>query len=184
METTLTTTRQKMQKSITALGDALAKIRTGRAHAGLLDGISVNCYGAAMPLAQVASVTASDSTTLLVSVWDGQNTAAVEKAIRTSDLQVNPAASGQSIRVPLPPLSEERRRDLVKLVNKEAEETKISLRGARRDGLDEIRAAVKNKDIGEDEGKRHEQEVEKLTSEMITRIDGMTADKQKELMTL
>lgn len=181
---TIKTTRETMQKSISALATALAKIRTGRAHAGMLDGISVNCYDSSMPLAQVATVTVSDSTSLMVAVWDKQNTAAVEKAIRTSDLQVNPAVTGSNIRVPLPPLSEERRKDLVKLVNKEAEEAKISLRNARRDGLDTIKAAVKNKEMGEDDGKRLEQEVQKVLTEMTQKIDTMVGDKQKELMTL
>lgn len=174
----------RLEKTIAALGEALGKIRSGRAHAGLLDGVMVNCYGSDMPLAQLATVSAADSRTLMVAVWDRQNAAAVEKAIRDSDLGVNPAASGTSIRVSLPPLSEERRRDLTKVVGREAEEAKVAARNIRRDAVAEVKAAVKDKNIGEDEGRRLEQEVDKNVKEAIGRIDKIAADKQQELMTV
>ena len=174
----------KMERSVQALAEALAKIRTGRAHTGLLDGVTVSCYGANMPLAQVATVSASETTALVVTVWDKQNVEAVEKAIRAADLGVNPVSAGTNIRVPIPPLSEERRQEVVKMVGKEAEETKISLRNTRRDGLAEIKNAVKNKEIGEDEGNRLEREVENLLSRVSKRVDEMVADKRKDLMTI
>lgn len=174
----------RMEKTISAFSEALGKIRSGRAHGGLLDNISVNCYGSDMPLAQLATVSVSDPRTLMVAVWDKQNTEAVEKAIRDSDLGVNPAASGQSVRVSLPPLSEERRRELGKVVGREAEEARVAARNIRRDLATEVKNAVKNKEIGEDEGKRFEQEVEKITKETIARIDKLAAEKQQELMTV
>lgn len=177
-------TAARMEKTVAVLTEGLGKLRSGRAHSGLLDAILVNCYGSEMPLAQLASVSASDARTLTVAVWDKQNAEAVEKAIRDSDLGVNPAASGQSIRVPLPPLSEERRREMTKVVGREAEEARVAVRNIRRDAVGEIKTAVKNKEIGEDEGKRGEQEVEKLTKDTIARIDKIAADKQQELMTV
>lgn len=173
-----------MEKTVAALTEALGKIRSGRAHSGLLDNIMVNCYGSEMPLSQLATVSASDARTLMVAVWDKQNAEAIEKAIRESDLGVNPAASGQSIRVPLPPLSEERRAQLGKVVGKEAEEARVAVRNIRRDAVADIKAAVKNKEIGEDEGRRGEQEVEKATKETVSRIDQLAAEKQQELMTV
>ena len=177
-------TSARMEKTLAVLAEGLGKIRSGRAHSGLLDSISVNCYGSEMPLAQLASVSVSDPRTLMVAVWDKQNAEAVEKAIRDSDLGVNPAASGQSIRVALPPLSEERRREMGKVVGREAEEARVAVRNIRRDAVGELKAAVKNKDIGEDEGKRGEAEVEKITKETIARIDKTAAEKQQELMTV
>ena len=180
METTEIATR--MQKTLDALREDLAKIRSGRAHAGLLDGVQVNCYGADMPLSQLATVFIVDAHTLVVSVWDKQNTATVEKAIRDSDIGVNPATEGETIRVSLPLLSEERRRDLVKLVNKETEAARIAARNIRRDVLANIKAAVKNKEMGEDDGKRLEQGVQKETNAVMALIDSISIDKQKELM--
>lgn len=174
----------KMERSTTALADALAKIRTGRAHTGLLDGVVVACYGANMPLAQVATVSASDTTALQVTVWDKNNVEAVERAIRAAELGVNPTSAGAVIRIPIPPLSEERRQELVKMVGREAEDTKISLRNTRRDSIAEIKAAIKDKAIGEDDGKRLTQEVENLLGKVSKRVDAMVADKQKELMTI
>lgn len=174
----------RMEKTVSALAEALGKIRSGRAHAGLLDSVAVNCYGSDMPLAQLATVSVADPRTLMVAVWDKQNVAAVEKAIRDSDLGVNPAASGQSIRVGLPPLSEERRREMGKIVGREAEEARVAARNIRRDAVAEVKAAVKSKEIGEDEGRRGEQEVEKIAKETISQIDALASDKQKELMTV
>ena len=177
-------TSVRMEKTVAALAEALGKIRSGRAHSGLLDSVTVNCYGNELPLAQLATVSVNDPRTLKVNVWDRQNIAAVEKAIRDSDLGLNPAASGNDIRVPLPPLSEERRREMGKIVSKEAEEARVAVRNIRRDSVAEVKNAVKNKEVGEDEGKRGEQEIEKITKDTVGRIDKLAADKQKELMTV
>ena len=174
----------RMEKTVAAFVDALGKIRSGRAHGGLLDSVLVNCYGSDMPLSQLATVSVADPRTLMVAVWDKQNAAAVEKAIRDSDLGVNPAASGQSIRVALPPLSEERRREMGKIVSREAEEARVALRNIRRDAVTEIKAAVKKKEMGEDDGRRQEQEIDKVTKDFISRIDKIAVDKQQELMTV
>ncbi|MCH9705062.1 MAG: ribosome recycling factor [Proteobacteria bacterium] len=177
-------TSSRMDKTVAALVEALGKIRSGRAHGGLLDNIMVNCYGSDMPLAQLATVSVSDARTLTVMVWDKQNAAAAEKAIRDSDLGVNPAASGLNIRVTMPDLSEERRRDLGKVVGREAEEARIAVRNIRRDAVAEVKTAVKDKEIGEDEGRRLEQEIEKSTKEAVGKIDKLATDKQQELMTV
>lgn len=172
----------RMQKTVEALSANLAKIRSGRAHVGLLDSVSVNCYGADMPLSQLATVSVADSRVLLISVWDRQNVAAVEKAVRESALGVQPIAAGETIRAVLPSLSEERRRELVKVVGKEAEDARVAVRNIRRDALSAIKAAVKNKDIGEDEGRRLEQQAQKTTDGAMEQIESVVDKKQKELM--
>lgn len=180
---TLNTVSEKTNKTFAAFVANLGKIRSGRAHAGLLDHIVVNNYGTDMPLAHLAAVAVADARNLMVTVWDRQNTAAVEKAIRDSDLGVNPVSAEQNIRVSLPVLSEERRRDLTKIVGKEAEETRIAIRNIRREALAELKAALKEKTLGEDEKKRLEQEVQKIIDGVMQKIDRASADKQKELMT-
>ena len=176
--------RSRMQKTADALQADLAKVRTGRAHAGLLDAVAVAAYGAQTPLNQVASVSVADSRTLVVSPWDPQNAPAIEKAVRESDLGVNPAMEGQRIRVNLPQLSEERRRDLVKIVGKEAETARVAARNIRRDAVAEVKKQVKNGDIGEDEGRRLENEIQKITDDAVRKMDEIAEEKQRELMTV
>lgn len=174
----------RLEKAVAALVDNLSKLRSNRAHAGLLDGIMVSCYGADMPLAQLATVAIMDAKTLTAMVWDKQNVAAVEKAIRDSDLGINPVASGQNIRIPMPILSEERRKELVKLVSKELEKTKIAVRKIRHDELDQLKASVKDKSLSEDESKRLEKNLQKLVDESNTKMESIVATKQKDLMTV
>ena len=174
--------RNRMQKTAEALQSDLAKVRTGRAHAGLLDAVVVNAYGAQTPLAQVATVSISDPRTLVIAPWDPQNAAAIEKAVRESDLGVNPAMEGQRIRVNLPQLSEERRRDLVKIVGKEAETARVAARNIRRDAVAEVKKQVKSGDIGEDEGRRLEAEIQKITDDSVRKMDESAEAKQRELM--
>jgi ribosome recycling factor len=180
----INTAAARMQKTAANLAENLGKIRSGRAHAGMLDNIVADCYGAETPIAHVATVAVADSRTLSVTVWDKQNVAAVEKAIRNSDLGVNPAASGQTLRVPLPPLSEERRLEMTKIVGRETEDSRVAARNIRRDALAAIKGAVKDKSMGEDEGKRLEHEAQTLTDKTIKQMEEMAAAKQKELMTV
>ena len=176
--------RSRMLKTADALQTDLAKIRGGRAHAGLLDDVTVIAYGVETPLAQTASVAVADHRTLVISPWDPKNAPAIEKAVRESDLGVNPAAEGQRIRVHLPQLSEERRRHLVKLVGKEAETARVAARNIRRDAVAEIKKQVKNGDIGEDQGHRLENEIQKITDDAVRKMDNAAEEKQRELMTV
>lgn len=172
----------RMDKSIEALQNQLNKIRTGRAHPSLLDGIQVSYYGADTPLNQVANVTIEDSRTLALTVFDKSLTQAVEKAILTSDLGLNPMSAGTVIRIPLPPLTEERRKDLVKVVKGEIENGRIAVRNIRRDANGDIKALLKDKEISEDEARQAEDEIQKLTDAKMKNIDAMFATKEKELM--
>ncbi len=172
----------RMDKSIDSLQSQLNKIRTGRAHPSLLDGIMVSYYGADTPLNQVANVSIEDSRTLALTVFDKSLTQAVEKAIMMSDLGLNPASAGTVIRIPLPPLTEERRRDLVKVVKGEIENGRIAVRNIRRDANGDIKALLKEKDISEDEARQAEDEIQKTTDAKMKVIDGMLATKEKELM--
>lgn len=172
----------RMDKSIDSLQSQLNKIRTGRAHPSLLDGIMVSYYGADTPLNQVANVSIEDSRTLALTVFDKSLTQAVEKAIMMSDLGLNPASAGTVIRIPLPPLTEERRRDLVKVVKGEIENGRIAVRNVRRDANNDIKALLKDKDISEDEARQAEDEIQKTTDAKMKVIDGMLATKEKELM--
>ncbi|GAP75852.1 MULTISPECIES: ribosome recycling factor [Pseudoalteromonas] len=174
--------QERMQKSVAALGSQLSKIRTGRAHPALLDGITVSYYGADTPLNQVANVTVEDSRTLAISVFDKSLAQAVEKAIMTSDLGLNPAAAGTVIRVPLPPLTEERRKDLIKVVRGEVESGRVAVRNIRRDANSEIKALLKDKDISEDEAHQSEDEIQKLTDKYIKEMDAQLSAKEEELM--
>lgn len=174
--------RKRMQKTLDALQSDLAKMRTGRAHTGLLDGVMVNCYGAEMPLAQTATVTASDSRTLMISPWDANNAEAIEKAIRDCGLGLNPAATSGGIRVSLPPLSEERRKELAKVVSREAETARIALRNIRRDAVADIKTKVKAGELSEDEGRRLEQKIQKATDDAVAEADNMTGEKKQELL--
>lgn len=175
-------TEQKMHKSLEALKNDLAKVRTGRAHTGLLDHVQVDYYGSMMPINQVANVTLVDARTLGVQAWEKNMVAKVEKAIRESDLGLNPATQGDLIRVPMPPLTEERRRDLTKVVKSEGENAKVAVRNLRRDANNSLKDAVKAKEISEDDERRTQDDIQKLTDKHIAEIDKLVAQKEAELM--
>lgn len=172
----------KMQKSIENFQSNLVKMRTGRAHSSLLDQVKVSYYGSDVPLSQVANVTVSDSRTLSVTPWEKNIIPAIEKAILLADLGLNPATSGAVIRVPLPPLTEERRKDMIRIVKNEAEEARVSIRNIRRDANSELKECVKKKEISEDEERRAQEVVQKLTDKFIVEVDKMLAAKETELM--
>lgn len=174
--------QERMEKSLSALRSQLSKIRTGRAHPSLLDGIMVPYYGTDTPLKQVANVVAEDSRTLALSVFDKSAIAAVEKAIMQSDLGLNPMSAGGAIRIPLPPLTEERRKDLIKVVRNEAEQGRVAIRNIRRDANSDIKDLLKEKEISEDESRAAEENIQQLTNQFIKRVDDVLADKEKELM--
>ncbi len=171
-----------MNKALEALDGRLCKIRTGRAQPALLDGIMVDYYGSPTPLRQVAQVNVEDSRTLKLSVFDRNAIKAVEKAIQQSELGLNPVVAGVEIRVPLPPLTEERRKELVKVVKAEVEQTKVEIRNIRRDANAEIKDLQKNKEISEDEQRSGEEKIQKATDASIKKSDDLLAAKQKELM--
>lgn len=173
---------EKMKKSLEALKADFGKVRTGRAHTGILDHVKVDYYGTLMPINQVANISVIDAHTLGVQPWEKPMVAKVEKAIRDADLGLNPAAMGDVIRVPMPPLTEERRKELVKLVRGEAENGKVAVRNIRRDAIAHLKEMVKNKEASEDEERRAQDEVQKLTDKYIAEIDKATADKEKDLM--
>ncbi|MGE3919378.1 MAG: ribosome recycling factor [Gammaproteobacteria bacterium] len=173
---------RRMTKTIESFQLDLSKMRTGRAHAGLLDHIVVPYYGADTPLTQIASVSVSDARTLVVSPWEKNLIPVIEKAIRSSDLGLNPAASGDLVRVPLPPLNEERRKELIKVVRQEAENAKVAVRNIRRDANNDLRNHLKDKSISEDEVRQGEDVIQKLTDKYIADIDKLLASKEKELL--
>ncbi|MBT9614022.1 MAG: ribosome recycling factor [Burkholderiales bacterium] len=175
---------QKMQKSIEVLKNDLGKIRTGRAHSGLLDHVMVDYYGSQVPIAQVANVTVVDARTLGVSPWEKKLVGAIEKAIRDSDLGLNPASQGDLIRVPMPALTEERRRDLTKVVKSEGEDAKIAVRNVRRDANTALKELLKQKTVSEDDERRAQEEVQKLTDRFVTEIDKMLQTKEAELLAI
>ncbi|EEX34628.1 MULTISPECIES: ribosome recycling factor [Vibrio] len=174
--------QERMEKSVEALKNNLSKVRTGRAHPSLLSGISVEYYGAPTPLNQVANVVAEDARTLAITVFDKELTPKVEKAIMTSDLGLNPMSAGTIIRVPLPPLTEERRKDLVKIVRGEAEGGRVAIRNIRRDANGELKALLKDKEISEDEDRKGQDEIQKITDAAVKQVDEVLAAKEKELM--
>ncbi|QIA77002.1 ribosome recycling factor [Rodentibacter caecimuris] len=174
--------QDRMDKSLEALKGYIAKIRTGRAQPSLLDAIQVEYYGAATPLRQLANVVAEDARTLAVTVFDRSLIGAVEKAILTSDLGLNPSSAGTTIRVPLPPLTEERRRDLIKIVKAEGEQGKVAIRNVRRDANDKIKALLKDKEISENEQHKAEEDIQKITDQFIKKVDEVLAEKEKELL--
>jgi len=174
----------RMGKSIEALKGELTKLRTGRAHTSLLDHITVDYYGNATPLSQVATITVSDARTLTVTPWEKNMVGPVEKAIMTSDLGLNPATSGSVIRVPLPALTEERRKDMIRIVRHEGEQAKVAIRNIRRDANSDIKALLKEKDITEDEERQAEEAIQKLTDKRIAEVDERVAAKEKDLMEL
>jgi ribosome recycling factor len=177
-------TEQKMQKSIETLKGNLAKVRTGRAHPGMLDHIQVDYYGTPTQIAQVANVTLLDARTLGVQPWEKKMLAVVEKAIRESDLGLNPSTQGDLIRVPTPPLTEERRKEMVKLVKSEAEDGKIAIRNIRRDANEALKKLLKDKTISEDDERRAQDDVQKLTDKFVAEVDKLVAEKEKEILTV
>lgn len=174
----------RMQKSVEALQEHLAKVRTGRAHPSLLDHLQVSYYGSMMPLKQVASVNAEDARTLAIQPWEQGMVKAVEKAIMESDLGLNPNTAGTVIRVPLPPLTEERRKDLIRVVRQEAEQARVAVRNIRRDANSDLKALVKEKLISEDDERRGEEIVQKLTDQHVKDIDELLQKKETDLMSV
>ena len=173
---------QKMHKSIETLKADLGKVRTGRAHAGILDHVMVDYYGSMMPVNQVANITLSDARTISVQPYEKKLVSAVEKAIRDADLGLNPATQGDVIRVPTPALTEERRRDLIKVIKVEGESAKVAVRNIRRDANTHLKDLLKAKSVSEDDEKRAQDDVQKLTDRSIAEIDKLIADKEKDLM--
>jgi ribosome recycling factor len=173
---------QKMLQSIDSFKNGLTKIRTGRANPGLLDTVHVDYYGSMVPISQVANVSLLDARTISVSPWEKGMGAKIEKAIRDSDLGLNPASMGDLIRVPMPPMSEERRREMTKLVRHEGENAKIAIRNLRRDANEHVKKLVKDKTATEDDLKRAEGDVQKVTDKHINEIDSLVAAKEKEIM--
>lgn len=177
-------TEQKMLKSLEALKHDLAKIRTGRAHTGLLDHIQVDYYGSMVPLSQVANVGLGDARTITVQPWEKKMVQVVEKAIRESDLGLNPATAGDLIRVPMPPLTEERRKELTKVVKHEGENAKVAVRNLRRDANNHLKDMLKKKEVSEDDERRAQDDVQKLTDRFITDIEKLIVEKEKEILTV
>ncbi|WDZ98179.1 ribosome recycling factor [Herbaspirillum sp. WKF16] len=175
---------QKMSKSIETLKANLAKVRTGRAHTGILDQVMVDYYGSPTGLSQVANLTLIDARTIGVQPYEKKMVAAVEKAIREADLGLNPATHGELIRVPMPPLTEERRKEMVKLVKGEAEDAKIAIRNIRREANEGLKKLVKDKVASEDDERRGQDDVQKLTDKFVAEIDKLVGEKEKEVMTV
>lgn len=173
---------QRMDKAVAALKDEFASLRTGRASASLLDQVHVDAYGSQMPLNQVAAVSVPEPRSLMVNVWDRGLAVSVEKAIRNAGLGLNPVVEGQNLRIPIPPLTEDRRKDLAKVAGKYAEQQKIAVRNVRREAMDDLKAAEKDHVITQDEQKRMETEVQKLTDEAIKRVDEALKVKEQEIM--
>ncbi|HEV2219956.1 MAG TPA: ribosome recycling factor [Casimicrobiaceae bacterium] len=178
------TAEQRMARSIETLKADLAKVRTGRAHTGLLDHIHVDYYGSQVPLSQVANVTLADPRTIGVQPWEKKMIQVIEKAIRDSDLGLNPATSGDLIRVPMPALTEERRRDLIKVVHKETEAAKVAVRNIRRDANEHLKRLLKDKECSEDDERRAHDELQKLTDRFIADADRLLQQKESDLMAI
>lgn len=174
--------RTRMTKSLDSLRQELAKIRTGRAHPSLLEHVHVDYYGSEVPIGQAASVTVEDARTLSVTPWDKNMVSVIEKAILTSDLGLNPSTAGQVIRIPLPPLTEERRRDLGRIVHQEGENAKIAIRNIRRDANHHIKELLKEKEISEDEERKAEHDIQAVTDVAVKKVDEIVAEKEKELL--
>jgi ribosome recycling factor len=178
------TTEHKMQKSLEALKIDLAKVRTGRAHIGLLDHVQVDYYGSMVPVNTVANITLLDSRTLGVQAWEKGMAPKIEKAIRDSDLGLNPASQGEIIRIPMPALTEERRRDLIKVVKHECENARVAMRNLRRDAISSLKELLKNKACSEDDERRAQDDVQKLTDKFVAEVDKQFAQKETELMAI
>lgn len=177
-----TSTETRMQKSLAGLKDAFSKIRTGRAHTSLLDHVRVSCYGQDLPLRQVATVAASDARTLSVTLWDKNLVGPTEKALLAANLGVTPVTAGTTIRIPLPPLTQERRLELVKLVRHEAEQARVAIRNVRREALNRLKQGLKDKEISEDEERHGGTLVQQLTDAYVAQVDKELAAKEAELM--
>jgi len=175
---------QKMQKSLEALKADLGKVRTGRAHTGILDHVMVEYYGSPVAVTQVANVTLIDARTIGVQPWEKPMVAKVEKAIRDSDLGLNPSSQGELIRVPMPALTEERRRDLIKVIKHEGENAKVAIRNLRRDAISHLKDALKKKEVSEDDERRAQDDIQKLTDRYVAEVDRALADKEKDLMAI
>jgi ribosome recycling factor len=175
---------QKMQKTVDALKHDYQKVRTGRAHTGLLDHIQVDYYGSMMPINQVANVTLADARTIAVQPWEKKMVQVVEKAIRDSDLGLNPATSGDVIRVPMPPLTEDRRKELIKVVRHEAENARIAVRNIRRDTNEHLKKMLKDHEVSEDDERHAQVDVQKLTDRYVTEIDKVLQGKEANLLTV
>ena len=177
-----TDTISRMEKTLDTLRNDFGGLRAGRAHTSLLDNIVVDAYGSPTPISQVGTISVPDARTLSVSVWDKSMAKSVEKALRESDLGLNPVSDGQLIRIPIPPLSEERRKELVKIAGKYAEQNKIAIRNIRRDALDDIKKLKKDNLISEDDEKRYSNEIQKLTDDSIKKIDDLLSQKEKDIL--
>src|SRR6478672_8770892 len=176
------TAEQKMQKSLEALKTDLGKVRTGRAHTGLLDHVSVDYYGTPTPLKQIATLSLPDARTIAVTPYEKKMAGAIEKAIRDSDLGLNPAAVGEVVRVPMPALTEERRKELIKVVRHEAENARVAVRNARRDAIHQLKESLKKHEVSENDERRAQDEVQKMTDRHVADIDKLLQEKEKELM--
>jgi ribosome recycling factor len=174
--------RERMDKAVGALKEEFGTLRTGRANAGLLDQVTVDAYGSHMPINQVGAVSVPDPRSITVSVWDKGLVVSVEKAIRNSGLGLNPVVEGQNLRIPIPPLTEERRKDLAKLAGRYAEQQRVAIRNVRRDAMDDLKKAEKDGVIGQDEHKRLEGDVQKITDEAVRRVDEALKTKEHEIM--
>lgn len=177
-------TEQRMSRSIETLRASLVKVRTGRAHTGILDHVQVDYYGSPTQLSQIANLTLLDARTIGVQPYEKKMLAAVEKAIREADLGLNPATQGELIRVPTPPLTEERRKEMVKLVKSEAEDTRVSIRNIRRDANEGLKKLLKDKDCSEDDERRGQDDIQKLTDRFVAEVDKLVAEKEKEVLTV
>jgi ribosome recycling factor len=173
---------QRMQRAIESLKEEMRRLRTGRAHAGLLEHVMVEYYGTNVPVKQTANISVEDARTLVVTPWEKQMVAAVEKAIINSGLGLNPVTAGQVIRVPLPPMTEERRREIVKVVRSQAETGRVAVRTARREALTDLKELLKEKLVTEDEDRRGQDEIQKLTDRYVAQIDALLKDKEAEIM--
>lgn len=178
------TTEEKMVKSIESLKTDLQKVRTGRAHTGILDHVQVDYYGSMVPISQVANLSLADARTIVVQPWEKNMANVVEKAIRESDLGLNPASMGETIRVPMPALTEERRRELTKFIKGEGEQTKVAIRNLRRDANESLKRLVSDKEISEDDERRAQGEIQKLTDKFVTEVDQVLQSKEAEIMTV
>jgi ribosome recycling factor len=172
----------RMSKSVEALKSELTKLRTGRAHTSLLEHITVDYYGSEVPLNQVANISIADARTLTVTPWEKQMVSVVEKAIMNSGMGLNPASAGEVIRVPLPPLTEERRKDMIRVVRQEGEGARVAIRNIRRDVLGDIKTLLKEKEITEDDERRAHDDIQKITDKYIAQVDKLLEDKEKDLM--
>ncbi len=172
----------RMEKTLETLKGDFAGLRAGRAHASLLDNIMVDAYGSLTPISQVGTITTPDARTLSVSIWDKGLSKVAEKALRESDLGLNPVSDGQLIRIPIPPLSEERRKELVKIAGKYTEQNKIAIRNIRRDAIDDVKKLKKDNEITEDDEKKYSNEIQKLTDDSIKKIDDLLSLKEKDIL--